>query len=88
MKVENIIEDVAIATGTAISLVDIQQVLSIILLVFNVLWITVKMVVKVVDHYKNKDLKAIADDVKDARDEIEQLTGKTNDSTVDDDARR
>lgn len=87
MKVENIVEDVAIATGTAISLVDIQQVLSIILLVFNVLWITVKMVTKVINHYKEKNLQAIADDVKDARDEIEKLTKNTDDSTVNDDAR-
>lgn len=73
MKAYNIIEDVLIATGITISLVDIQQVLSIIILCFNVIWIVVKVVLKIVEHYKSKNYQAIADDIKDAKDELEDL---------------
>lgn len=80
MKVQEVIEDVSIATGISISLVDIQQILSIVLLCFNVIWIIVKCGVKVYEHYKNKNYKAIADDIKDGKDELERLTGKDSDS--------
>lgn len=76
MKIQNVIEDVLIATGITISLVDIQQILSIILLVFNVMWILVKFGLKIYEHIKNKNYTKIADDVKDAKDELEDLKDK------------
>ena len=79
MKVQNIIEDVLIATGIGISLVDMQQVLSIILLVFNVLWILWKFGYRVYLHIKNKNYSAIGDEIKDATDDLEKLTNKDSD---------
>ncbi len=76
MKIQNIIEDVLIGCGITISLVDIQQVLSIILLVFNVAWLLIKGGLKVYEHLKSKQYGKIAEDIKETADNIEQLTDK------------
>ena len=76
MKTQSIIEDVLIGCGITISLIDIQQILSIILLVFNVLWILVKFGMKLYDHIKAKNYTQIADDIKETKDELEQLNDK------------
>ncbi len=68
-KVNYLVEDSVILTGIGISLVDIQNILSIILLIFNVVWIIVKMIVKGIKYVKsNKDLDELdtyLDDLKD-----------------------
>ena len=84
MKSYNIIEDVLIAVGIGVSLVDIQQILSIIILCFNVIWIMVKVVLKIVEHYKAKNYNAIADDVKQSIDELEDLKNKVDSKNKDD----
>ena len=76
MKVYNVIEDVLIATGIAISLTDIQQVLSIIILCMNVVWILVKVGIKIYQHYKEKNIQAIVDDIKTGADELEKLNNQ------------
>ena len=75
MKPQSLIEDVLIACGISVSLMDIQQVLSIILLVFNVLWILWKFGVRVYNHIKNKQYQEIGNDIEDAKNELETLTG-------------
>ena len=79
MKVQTIIEDSLIACGITVSLVDIHQVLSIILLVFNVLWILWKFGYRVYTHIKEKKYVEIGDDIKDTKDELEKLSGKDSD---------
>ena len=76
MKIQSLIEDVLITAGITVSLIDIQQILSILLLVFNVIWILVKAGVRIYEHIKEKNIKAIENDVKDAKDEIEELKDK------------
>ena len=76
MKIQSIIEDVLIGSGIVISLVDIQQILSIILLIFNVAWLLVKFGIKIYEHIKNKQYKEIADDIKETKDELEDLSNK------------
>lgn len=76
MKTQSLIEDVLIGVGITVSLIDIQQVLSIILLVFNVLWILWKFGYKVYTHIKQKDYAQIGDDIEDVKDELEHLTNK------------
>lgn len=83
MKVQSIIEDVAIVGGITVSLIDIQQVLSIILLCFNVCWILWKFGYRLYTHFKEKKLDEIESDIKDAKDEIEDLIDKTNGSERD-----
>ena len=81
-QITNIIEDVLIASGIAISLADIQQILSIIILVLDVVWILTKLGIKIYQHAKNKDIQAIADDIKESKDELEQLNnGLSNKET-------
>ena len=75
MKPQSLIEDVLIACGISVSLMDIQQILSIILLVFNVLWILWKFGVRVYNHIKNKQYQEIGNDIEDAKNELETLTG-------------
>ena len=83
MKVQSIIEDVIIGCGITVSLLDIQQTLSIILLVFNVLWILWKFGYKIYTHFRNKEFDKIESDIKDAKDEIEDLVNKTNNEDSD-----
>ena len=80
MKTQNIIEDVLIATGLTISLVDIQQILSIILLVFNVVWILVKCGVRIYEHIKNKNVHAVVDELEQTKNELEELSKDVKDS--------
>lgn len=80
MKTQNIIEDVLIATGLTISLVDIQQILSIILLVFNVVWILVKCGVRIYEHIKNKNVHGVVDELEQTKNELEKLSDDVKDS--------
>lgn len=83
MKLTNvdITEDMICVLGISISLVDLQQILSIILLSFNIVWLVVKFLVKFVRYYKNdgkidndewndllNDEKEIDDKIKGGRD--------------------
>lgn len=80
VKVKTIIEDVLIGCGITISLIDIQQILSIVLLCFNVLWLLWKFGYRVYQHFKNKQYEKIESDIKETIDGLEQLTDKTKDS--------
>lgn len=76
----NIIEDVLIGFGITVSLIDIQQVLSIILLVLNVGWLLTKLVLKIVEHVKKKQYDQIDDDIKETIDGIEEIKNHDDDS--------
>ena len=76
MKPQTIIENVLIACGISVSLIDVQQVLSIILLIFNVCWILWKFGYRAYTHFKNKQYKEIGNDIKETKDEIETLINK------------
>lgn len=83
MKPQTIIEDVLITCGITVSLIDVQQILSIILLVFNVGWILWKFGYRVYTHFKKKQYAEIGNDIKETKEEIETLidkdsTGKNN----------
>ena len=77
----DVAEDMICVLGISISLVDIQQILSIILLSFNIVWLVVKFLVKFIRYYKNdgkidndewndllNDEKEIDDKIKGGRD--------------------
>ena len=57
---------------------DIQQLLSIILLIFNVLWLLTKFGIKVYEHIQNKQYKEIVEDIKETKDELEDLSQKVD----------
>lgn len=68
----DILEDSFILTGIGISLVDIQTILSIILLTFNVLWLLIKFVVKLKD--KLSDGKLTPEEIKELKNDIDEIT--------------
>lgn len=77
----NIVEDVLIGFGITVSLIDIQQILSIILLVLNVGWLLVKLVLKIVEHVKKKQYDQIDDDIKETIDGIEEIKNNHDDDS-------
>lgn len=73
----NVIEDVLIGMGITVSLIDIQQILSIVLIVLNVCMILVKVGLKIYEHVKTKKYDQIDDDLKEGIEGIEQIQQKT-----------
>lgn len=55
-KPTEVVEDAIIASGVGVSLIDIQNILSIVLLCFNILWIITKVIVKLVKYYRDGKL--------------------------------
>ena len=73
----NVIEDVLIGMGITVSLIDIQQILSIVLIVLNVCMILVKVGLKIYDHVKTKKYDQIDDDLQDGIDGIKEIQEQT-----------
>lgn len=75
-KTAEIVEDIAIASGISLSLIDIQRILSIVLLVFNIIWILTKIIIKAIKYYRNdgkidkEEAEDILNDVSSLKDEI------------------
>lgn len=67
----DILEDSMILTGIGISLVDIQTILSIILLTFNVLWLLIKFIVKLKD--KLKDGKLTPEEIEELENDFDNI---------------
>ena len=80
VKPIEIIEDVLIATGITISLSDIHQILSIIILVVDVVWILFKCGLKIYQKIKEKKYSEIAEDIKTASEELKELDNQINES--------
>ena len=60
-----VVEDVIIASGVGVSIIDIQNILSIVLLCFNILWIVAKVIIKLIKYYRDGKLDdAEAADIK------------------------
>lgn len=74
----NVIEDVLIGMGITVSLIDIQQILSIVLIVLNVCMILVKVGLKIYEHVKTKKYDQIDDDLKEGIEGIEKIQEQTN----------
>ena len=73
-RTSEVVEDVIITSGIGISLVDIQNILSVILLCFNILWIIAKVCIKLVKYYRD----GVLDDkeAKDIQNDIDSLDDK------------
>ncbi len=65
-----------ICTGTTISLMDIQTILSIVLLTFNVLWLLIKFIVKIKE--KLSDGKLTPEEIKDLDNDFQNIKDKIN----------
>lgn len=74
-RTSEVVEGLAISSGISVSLVDIQNILSIILLTFNVLWLILKVILKIVRYYKN-DGKLDAEEISDIESDISDINDK------------
>ena len=79
MKHLNIIEDVLIASGITISLIDIQTILGIIILSVQVCLILFKGGKRIYDAIKNKNAKEIETALEETQEQLESLSDKTKD---------
>lgn len=73
-RTSEVVEDVIITSGIGVSLVDIQNILSIILLCFNILWIIAKVIIKLIKYYRD----GVLDDkeAEDIQNDIDSLDDK------------
>lgn len=74
-RTSEVVEDLAISSGIGVSLIDIQSILSIILLTFNVLWLIFKAIRKIVRYYKN-DGKLDEEEMADIESDISVINDK------------
>ena len=74
-RTSEVVEDLAISSGIGVSLIDIQSILSIILLTFNVLWLIFKAIRKIVRYYKN-DGKLDEEEMADIESDISGINDK------------
>lgn len=82
-KITEIVDYVLIGTGVTISLSDIHQILSIIILVFNVVWILTKCGIKIYQKVKEKRYTEIAEDIKNTAVELQDLDNSIKDKKED-----
>ena len=73
MKVLNRIEDVSILVASAFGLSQIETLLGIIILVFQLAIIIYKCVVKIIEHFKNKNYKEVVEELEKTKEELEKL---------------
>lgn len=78
-NITNILEDVSIVFGVTIGLAQIQTILGIIVLSFQVLLIIYKCVVRIINHAKNKDLNGIQNDLEETIDDLQKLSDNDKD---------
>ena len=68
------VEDMVILSGIGVSLVDIQTVMSIVLLTFNILWLVMKFTLKLFRYLK--DGKLTDDELDDLTNDAEEIDNK------------
>lgn len=73
-KPTEVVEDMIIASGVGISLIDIQNILSIVLLCFNIVWIIAKVIIKLIKYYR--DGKLDEEEAADIQHDIDSLDDK------------
>lgn len=71
-------EDVLIGVGLAVSIEQIQTILGIVILSFQIVLIIVKTGMKIYQKIKDKKYSEIEQDIEDAKKEIEDVTNKNN----------
>lgn len=76
MKSINIIEDVLIVGGVALSLTNIYTIMGIVLLSFQIVLILIKAGIKIYQHIKVGKMDEAVKDIEDAQKEIEDVTKK------------
>lgn len=71
-NIHNTIDNILIALGATWSLANIQTLLGIIVLVFQILWLTFKLIVKIINNIKTKG------NLDDLDKDVDKITDKIN----------
>ena len=71
-NIHNTIDNILIALGATWSLANIQTLLGIIVLVFQILWLTFKLIVKIINKIKTKG------NLDELDKEVDKITDKIN----------
>ncbi len=79
MRHDEITSAVSFFTGL-VALSDIENIISIIVLVLSIANILFNLVMRIVDRIKNKDYKGISDDIVETTDALEHLKNHTEGS--------
>ena len=81
MKVDNAVDTVMLLTGSIYSIVNIQEVLGIVILILQAVWLLSKLVLSAVRYYKGEiSSEDILEDLEDFKDEIDNIQGDKDDS--------
>ena len=78
-NITNILEDVSIVFGVTIGISQIETILGIIVLTFQIILILVKCGNKIYHHIKDKDVKGVETDLQETIDELEKISDKNKD---------
>lgn len=78
MQNSNYVDAFLITLGTGFGIAEIETILGIVLLVFDIIWILSKCIVKVYSAIKEKKYHDIPDTIKETRDELENLKDGDN----------
>ena len=73
-NVNNIIDYSLITLGVTFSAQNIESIIGILLMCIQVVWLFVKMILKVKNHIKNKQFDKIDDTIEEAIKDIEEVT--------------
>lgn len=71
-------DDIIISAGICVSLVDIQTIMSIVLLIFNILWLVAKLGFKLYKYIKN-DGKLDKNEIDDLLSDVDDIKDKVGD---------
>ena len=78
-KINDCIDYTLIVLGTSISIANLQELLGVILLFIQIIWLLIKLIVKIVTTIKNKgNLNDLDDDVSELTNTIGNVITKIN----------
>ena len=77
--ITKVVEDISIAVGVVLGVQQIETILGIVLLIFQIGLILFKVIRSLIEHIKKKDLDGIEQDLQDGIEQIEHLTDKDKD---------
>lgn len=78
MNILNKLEDCSVIIASAFGLSQIETLLGIIILAFQLVIIIYKLVLKLIEHIRKGNYQEVVDELEKAKQEIEKLKGENN----------
>ena len=86
-KINNVVDSALIVLGVTFGLNEIESLLGIIILSVQILWIFVKVGIKIYHNIKDKNASGVVDNIKNLHDELVDLQEDLKDKEDKDDKR-